>query len=416
VPNTLIVGIDVSSLSLVVRFMDQDGCGPFKSFTISNDLEGADKLTADVIAYASKIDASQIKIGMESTSNYAWHLHLYLASSPELIPFNPLFYVLNPSIVKGFKKTYTHLPKTDDIDSFVIADCIRFGRVKSTPLPDFRYAALQRLTRFRYHLIQNITKEKNRTMNLIYLKFSSYVTDNPFSNTFGKASTSLIEKFTPDEIAQMPVEDIVSFICEEGNNRLKDPVEIAKKLKTLAGRAYRLNPKMSDSVDITLTMSLENVRFLEMQLKKLDKEISQQLDAFSQTLSTIPGIGPVISAGIIAEVGDAKRFTGEAALAKFSGLVWNKYQSGNFDAEDTSLAKCGNFYLRYYLVEAANLLRMHVDEYNAFYQKKYKEVSKHQHKRALVLTARKFVRLVFALLSKGQVYQPGGGMPNNKCK
>lgn len=408
--STLIVGIDVSSQSLVVRFMDQDGNGPAKSFSINNDVEGADKLVSDILSYAEKIEASQLKIGMESTSNYAWHLHLHLASSPELLQLNPLFYVLNPSVVKGFKKTYTHLPKTDDVDAFVIADCIRFGRVKPTNLPDFRYAALQRLTRFRYHLVQNITKEKNRALNLIYLKFSSYVAENPFSNTFGKASTSLIEKFTPDEIANMPVEAIVEFISEEGNNRLNDPVAIATKLKTLAGRAYRLNPKMSDSIEITLTMSLENIRFLEQQLKKLDKEISKQLEAFSQTLDTIPGIGPVITAGIIAEVGDANRFTGEAALAKFAGLVWNKYQSGNFDAEDTSLAKCGNFYLRYYLVEAANLLRMHVDEYKAFYYKKYKEVNKHQHKRALVLTARKFIRLVFVLLSKGQIYQSGGGV------
>lgn len=210
----------------------------------------------------------------------------------------------------------------------------------------------------------------------------------------------------------MPIEDIVDLICSEGNNRLKDPVEIAKKLKSLANRAYRLDPNLADSVELTLTMSLENIRFLENQLKKLDKEIERQLKAFSQTLQTVPGIGPVIAAGIIAEIGDINRFSNEAALAKFAGLVWNKYQSGNFNAEDTSLAKCGNFYLRYYLVEAANLLRMHIDEYKAFYYKKYKEVNKHQHKRALVLTARKSVRLVFALLSKGQIYKPGGGIVN----
>ncbi|SES98040.1 IS110 family transposase [Anaerobranca gottschalkii] len=412
-PNTLFVGIDVSSQSLVVRFMDQDGNGPSKSFTTSNDLEGADKLVNDIVAYALKIDATNIKIGMESTSNYAWHLHLYLASSTELLSFKTMFYVLNPSVVKGFKKTYTHLPKTDDFDAFVIADCIRFGRVKHSKLPDFRYAALQRLTRFRYHLIQNLTKEKNRALNLIYLKFSSYVSDNPFSDTFGKASTSLIETFTPDEITAMPIESIVDFICSKGNNRLKNPVEIAKKLKSLANRAYRLDPNLADSVELTLTMSLENIRFLESQLKKLDKELEKQLKAFSHTLQTVPGIGPVIAAGIIAEIGDIHRFNNEAALAKFAGLVWNKYQSGNFNAEDTSLAKCGNFYLRYYLVEAANLLRMHVDEYKAFYYKKYKEVNKHQHKRALVLTARKTVRLVFTLLSKGQVFRPGGVVVNS---
>ncbi|GAW92251.1 ISChy1, transposase [Calderihabitans maritimus] len=50
-------------------------------------------------------------------------------------------------------------------------------------------------------------------------------------------------------------------------------------------------------------------------------------------------------------------------------------------------------------------MRVHNEEYKAYYQKKYHEVTKHQHKRALVLTARKLVRLVFALLSKGQIYK-----------
>ncbi|NTO92077.1 IS110 family transposase, partial [Enterococcus faecium] len=40
------------------------------------------------------------------------------------------------------------------------------------------------------------------------------------------------------------------------------------------------------------------------------------------------------------------------------------------------------------------------------YQSKYKEVPKHQHKRALVLTARKFTRLVDTLLRKHQLYTP----------
>ena len=65
------------------------------------------------------------------------------------------------------------------------------------------------------------------------------------------------------------------------------------------------------------------------------------------------------------------------------------------------MTKTGNKYLRYYLVEASNSLRVHNEEY-----KKYYESQKHKHKRALVLTAHKFVRLVFALLSKGEIYQP----------
>ena len=43
-------------------------------------------------------------------------------------------------------------------------------------------------------------------------------------------------------------------------------------------------------------------------------------------------------------------------------------------------------------------------EYNSYYHLKYKEVNRAQHKRALVLTARKFVRLVYCLLSENRMY------------
>ena len=68
------------------------------------------------------------------------------------------------------------------------------------------------------------------------------------------------------------------------------------------------------------------------------------------------------------------------------------------------MSKAGNPYLRYYFGEAANSIRKHIPEYADFYARKYAEVTKHQHKRALALTSRKFVRLVFGLLVKYQLY------------
>lgn len=64
----------------------------------------------------------------------------------------------------------------------------------------------------------------------------------------------------------------------------------------------------------------------------------------------------------------------------------------------------GNQYLRYYLVEAANSVRLNEPVYRKYYFKKYNEVPKYQHKRALVMTARKLVRLVDVLLRNHQLY------------
>ena len=66
--------------------------------------------------------------------------------------------------------------------------------------------------------------------------------------------------------------------------------------------------------------------------------------------------------------------------------------------------KAGNRYLRYYIVEAAGSVIAHCPEYKAFYDKKYAEVKTHQHKRALALTSRKLIRMLFGLLDKSQLY------------
>ena len=121
-------------------------------------------------------------------------------------------------------------------------------------------------------------------------------------------------------------------------------------------------------------------------------------------LQSIPGIGPVWASGILSEIGDITAFHSSDALAKYAGLYWPKGDSGDFVSEDNQMSKAGNPYLRYYLGEAANSVRKHIPGYADFYARKYAEVTKHQHKRALALTSRKLVRLVFGLLVKNQLY------------
>ncbi|NPV71580.1 MAG: IS110 family transposase [Firmicutes bacterium] len=402
--RTLFVGIDLGSEDNVVCVMDPAG-DDLARFTVSNDLPGTERLVEKTLDLVRATGSDTASIGMEATNLYWWHLHQALYDDPGLKAIEATVTVINPKVIDGFKRLYPDMAKTDKIDARVIADCLRFGRVKPSPPPDLRFAPLQRLTRYRYHLVHTLTNEKNRALSLIFLKFSTYAKGCPFSNVFGKASQAVLENLTPDEIVQRPLPELVYLIAQNGNNRLKDVDHMAQILKNISQRAYRLHPKMRDAVDTALAMSLETVRFLEAQECKLNIVIARDLQAIPQTLDTVPGIGPVYTAGTIAEVGDVHRFPDDDALAKFAGLTWRNHQSSKFAAQDLPLTRSGNFYLRYYLVQAANSVRVQEPEFAAFYQRKYNEASHHHHKRALVLTARKLVRLVFALLSKGQVYR-----------
>ncbi|MEQ2041854.1 transposase [Mediterraneibacter gnavus] len=100
------------------------------------------------------------------------------------------------------------------------------------------------------------------------------------------------------------------------------------------------------------------------------------------------------------------RFTNHEQLAKYTSLSWKQHQSGGFESQTTRLINSGNRSLKCYLCEAAFSLVRCDKEYSDFYHLKYKEVNRYQHKRALALTARKFVQLVFVLLKDNRLYRP----------
>nr|WP_252226236.1 transposase [Caldicoprobacter algeriensis] len=106
------------------------------------------------------------------------------------------------------------------------------------------------------------------------------------------------------------------------------------------------------------------------------------------------------------EIGGISRFDNDNALAKFTGVYWSEYQSGDFTADDTFIKKTGNHYLIYYFIQTADQLRKFLPEFADYYSRKYKESKNHHHKRALVLTARNVVKLVFALLRDERLYNP----------
>ncbi len=401
----LFVGIDVSSQDLKVCIMDLNG-DTLKSFAVNNNLDGASYLRDQIINLADLHSSIEIQIGMEATSVYSWHPSMFLNEDEALTKRQTKVYTINPKLIKKFKEAYVDLDKNDYIDAWIIADRLRFGRLPMSMVMQEQYIALQRLTRMRYHLTHNLVREKQYFLQHLFFKCSAFTTEVE-SSVFGNAITELLmEKYSINEISSMDTQVLADYLREKGKNRFSDPEHVAKCIQKAARSSYRLSKCVEDSIDILLATSIEAIRSIKAQIKQLDKAIEKIVDGIPNTLKTIPGIGPVFCAGILAEIGDINRFKDQAALAKYAGLTWRKHQSGNFNAEETRLIPSGNRYLRFYLIEATNSVKNHEFEFGLFYRKKYHEVTKHQHKRALVLTARKFVRLVDTLLRNDQIYTP----------
>ena len=404
--NPLYVGIDVSSKINVVYLMLPNG-DKHSSFSVANSQDGSAQLVKRILSALTSHSLDTVLIGLEATSVYGDNLVYFLREDATLAPFHRKIHVLNPRQVNKFKEAYNDLPKNDSVDSFVIADCLRFGRInKEVYIGDYRYKALQNLTRARYFAVCNLVKEKQRFMNVLFKKYSTMTQEKVFSDTFSTTALAVYDEFESAEaLADMDLHELTAFIMKKGKNRFPDPDSVAKAIQKAARSSYRLPKTVNDSVNQVLSISITSIKALESQIKEFDKTIAAQMELLPDVLTSIPGIGPVYAAGIMAEIGDINRFENHAQLAKYAGLAWTQYQSGGFEAETTRLIRSGNRFLKYYLCEAAFSLVRCDKEYSDFYHLKYKEVNRYQHKRALALTARKLVRLVFALLKDNRLYR-----------
>lgn len=412
----LFVGLDVSSQNLDACFMTDDETLPvLKEARFDNSLPGAFQIKELILGFAKELELSKVVIGMEATSLYSFHPSMFFNDDEELKQLNLAVYVEQPNKIKKYREVFNE-NKNDQIDAFYIADYFRINRYAPSIIKEEEYQALQRLTRTRYQMVKQLVEVKQHFIENIYYKCNrlsaELKTDGNSTSVLSATLVSLMtEDYTLDQLVDMPLEAFADLIQQLGRNRFKDPEGIAKAITKAIRSSYRLSQTQQDSVDIVLGVLAREIRSLEKLIKELNKAIQDMVQTIPeyQCLTSIPGIGPVYAAGILAEIGQIERFNDETKIAQYAGLSWNQKQSGNNQSENTPLAKRGNHYLRYYLVEATNSVRRQEPEYQAYYKKKYNEVPRNQHKRAIVLTARKFVRLVDVLLRNHQLYMPDRG-------
>jgi transposase len=382
--HILFVGIDVSSKNNVVCCLPEgDSAKSLSRFTVSNDEPGVLALQERIVALMQKHGLTHIRFGLEATGCYSSHLARYLQSVLSFKPFEHSVYVFNPSLIKMFKKIhFLDAPKNDRVDAWFIAAKLRSGHLPRAFTWSEPLAALQRLTRARYHVVKTLTRETNFLLTNLFLKFSSYAS-GPFGKVTSVTSLEVIEQFASvEDLIDMPVEQLMAFVAECGRNRFENPQEVALALQKAARCSYRLPKAMADAVNLAMASNLRIIRSLQEQAKSLKKAIEAHLSAIPQTLTTVPGIGPIFAAGLLSEISDISRFPNQMALAKYAGLAWTENQSGNFKGVESRLIKSGNRYLKYYFIEAAKSVQVHDTVFAQYYSLKKAEPAKYAEKPA----------------------------------
>jgi len=261
--GTLYLGIDVSMAENTGSPLLQDGTEARRRFTVPNNLPGAEQLASEMVKLMESYHLDRLLVGLEATNLYWWHLACFLNSSPQLSPFQPSVYAFNPRLIKSFKKALSDTTKSDINDAYAVAERLRFGRLPAQFIPNQLYQPLQRLTRFRCHLIHQIAREKSYFLSCLFLKFSEYQNLDPFSDIFGATSKAVLTDYlSVDEIATAPLEELAQLLVKEGRNHFSSPETIAAVVKRAARDSYRPHATLNESLNLILGATLENIRTL----------------------------------------------------------------------------------------------------------------------------------------------------------
>jgi len=150
-----------------------------------------------------------------------------------------------------------------------------------------------------------------------------------------------------------------------------------------------------------LSQSLHRLHEMDRLVTDLTTQIGQlckQLPSYS-ALQSIPGMGPLVSAALISEIGDGRQFKNGRQMAAWLGLVPRQYSSGG-KLVLGSITKHGNNDLRVLLVHGARAVVRFVqcrsDPLGEWLRGLIARRGRH---RAIVALANKLVRIAWSVLA-----------------
>lgn len=386
-----IVGIDIGKNHHEASIVSPEGKQIGRSLRFATTHKGADSLMSFIF---KNIGNSPCVFGMEATGHYWYPIYSFLKAKGYTI------YVINPIQSDSLRKMYIRQTKNESIESFLIAEVIRFGQFGTTSMADENILAMRQLCRYRDSVISSRTEIKLRIGTIMEQIFPEY--EKQFSSLWVSTSMGILEKYlTPENIENAPIDELFEIIKDKSHNRLTRAKAIS--IKEAAADTFGIKIAQ-DAFSFQLKQLIDRMNFLDKQIEALDIEIMKYYEQFDCYLHTIPGIGIIGAATILAEIGDISRFKNSSALVTFAGIDPTVRQSGEFNSTHNHMSKRGSPYLRHAIFLAATTCSFHNSPLNAYYKKK-RDQGKHN-LTATGAVARKLTTVIYAVLRDSKPYEP----------
>jgi len=354
---------------------------------------------------AEKDFAIRPVVVLESTGHYHKILFHYLSD------FGFEVSIINPIQFDSIKNIGIRKVKNDKFDAHKIALLYRFSFIKTTVVPDDVIDCLKSLCRQYYKLGDELTTYKNRLIGIIDQVMLNFT--DVFQSVYSNTALAVLDRYpSPKQILKANKQTLISLIEKTSKKGLAWSTEKYELLVLKAKEFKDLSINNPGNLAI-LKVNISMVRTLQDAQKDILDAINEIILADSlednpvlapiiNLLCSIPGIGILTAATILAEVGDFSAFSSPNKLVAFFGIDPSVNQSGEFIGTRNKMSKRGSRLLRrvIFTTALANIRsKRNGDKTNPvlyeFYQKKCTNKPK---KVALGAVMRKLVNIIFAVM------------------
>jgi transposase len=381
------VGIDIGKRQHEACFLDAQGQQLGRSLRFANTSAGIQLLSERLQALPELPT-----IAMEASGHYWLGLHRRLAAAGFHIQ------VINPLQAQAFRATGIRKLKTDRRDAFVLADLVRIGRARPNYVPDDQILQLRELTRFRWDLVDRIGDAKRRVLTVLDRVFPEFA--DQFSDPFGTSARELLKRAAnAAEFAELDLDELTLLL--ERASRKRFGRAQAEALHRTACESLGL-AALGPAAQLEIRALLDQIVLLEDQVHSADEAIAGLLTGIEQHVASIPGIGPVLAATIVAEIGDIDRFPRLEALVAYAGIDPSVFASGQFEGRRQHISKRGSPYLRRALFLATHTAQRYNPDLAAYLQRKLDEGK--AYKPAVIATAHKLLARIYVVLKEGRPF------------
>ena len=342
----LIVGIDVAKEKHYAYFGTATGKSLLRKLIFANNRKGFETLLHRAEAIMRQEGLTKVVYGVEPTADYHKPLGEFIINSG-----HPLVLVANGAVKQNRELLDGRWDKNDTKDCANAADLISQGKFLYYDLPGPEILNLRNLASLKKKLKAQEHSIRMRIRNHLVTQFFPEL-DEYYGKREGENLAIVKWCLNPEQIAAMEFEQFFQMVTKRNTGAAQ-----RERLRAIQEAARRsIGCQVTESAMFEAKMLVEHLGRVREMITATDARIAalcRQLPGY-QSLMSIPGFGPIVTAAVMTALGNPHRFTSSKQVLKLAGLDLSASRSGKNSANvGAKISKKGKAPLRYALYQSA---------------------------------------------------------------